>query len=41
MSAFNGERAFEVALLDPESPLMSAARNVGVKLPIVDLSSLH
>ena len=39
--AFNGERAFEVALLDPESPLMNAARNVGVKLPIVDLSSLH
>ena len=39
--AFNGERAFEVALLDPESPLMTAARNVGVKLPIVDLTSLH
>lgn len=40
-AAFNGERAFEVALLDPESPLMTAARKVGVKLPIVDLSSLH
>ena len=39
--AFNGERSFEVALLDPESPLMTAARKVGVKLPIVDLSSLH
>ncbi len=41
MVAFDGKRAFEVALLDPESPLMNAARNVGVKLPIVDLTSLH
>ncbi len=41
MVAFDGKRAFEVALLDPESPLMTAARNVGIRLPIVDLSSLH
>lgn len=39
--AFAGTRPFEVALLDPESPLMSAARSVGLPLPIIDLKSLH
>ena len=39
--AFENKRAFEVALLDPESPLMTAARKVGLSLPIVDLGTVH
>lgn len=39
--AFDNKRPFEVALLDPESPLMVAARKVGLPLPIVDIGSIH
>lgn len=40
-AAFDNKRPFEVALLDPESPLMTSARKVGLSLPIVDLGTMH
>ena len=39
--AFENKRPFEVAILDPASPLMETARRVGQRLPIVDMSTLH